>query len=171
MEIAFSAQQQQQHWIMKVTEPELQTVYTMYTTLVRSLIRLTVHPSIHPFMTRCVLWLFASKPNEANSTKIRIHFDQNHFPSFCIWSTNKQKKLCIHILQQQKSVFSVKFANLHTRSHFSYIIFVHKILWIFAIATGNINYAYHNKALSLSLYVTYAVHDPFFLIVEVTKTK
>lgn len=52
MEIAFSAQQQQQqqHWIMKVTEPELQTVYTMYTTLVRSLIRLTVHPSIHSWL-------------------------------------------------------------------------------------------------------------------------
>lgn len=85
MEIAFSAQQQQQHWMMKVPEPKLKTVctlYSVYTSLVRPSIHSTIH--VHCGCVHTVRW--------AKATEIRIHFDQNHFPSFCIWSTNKPKK-------------------------------------------------------------------------------
>lgn len=77
MEIAFSAQQQQQHWMMKVPEPKLKTVCTLYT------LHSFVHLSIHPFMCIVVVYIQLDEQKQPKLeyilTKITFHrfvFDQ-----------------------------------------------------------------------------------------------
>lgn len=138
---------------MKVPKPEPQC------TLIRF-----IRPSIHPSTSLCVYrgcvvcTMYTVK--RAKATKIRIHFNQNHFPSFCILSTSTKNEKKINISSTEKS-FSSSNSHRHTRSHFGFVIFVHKIIGDSIIATGNI-ITIHISYTMLCVYACMVHHDPFF---------